>query len=125
MGGPDMAPQPPQRSEHPGEAVALLDTPTGSSLVTVRARALPARPLLGEASEGAVEAPSDCVDPEPTAARGGDEPRSREPRDDARPGSPHAHHPHAAPAAPGSLEPRGVPEHVARLGTERAEGEHT
>jgi len=30
MGGPDMAPQPPQRSEPPGEAVALLDTPTGS-----------------------------------------------------------------------------------------------
>src|SRR5712691_6586537 len=29
MGGPDMAPQPPQRSEHPGEAVALLDTPPG------------------------------------------------------------------------------------------------
>src|SRR5712691_7943508 len=28
MGGPDMAPQSPQRSEHPGEAVALLDTPT-------------------------------------------------------------------------------------------------
>jgi heme A synthase len=26
MGGPDMAPQPPQRSEHPGEAVALLET---------------------------------------------------------------------------------------------------
>src|SRR2546422_9322043 len=25
----DMAPHPPQRSEHPGEAVALLDTPTG------------------------------------------------------------------------------------------------
>jgi hypothetical protein len=25
MGGPDMAPQPPQRSERPGEAVALLD----------------------------------------------------------------------------------------------------
>src|SRR5712691_6416963 len=125
MGGPDMAPQTPQRSEHPGEAVALLDTPTGSSLVTVRARALPAQPLVGEASEGAVEAPSDSVDPEPTATRGGDEPRSREPRDDARPGSPHAHHPHAAPAAPGSLEPRGVPEHVARLGTGRAEGEHT
>src|SRR5712692_5366601 len=125
MGGPDMAPQTPQRSEHPGEAVALLDTPTGSSLVTVRARALPAQPLVGEASEGPDEAPSDCVDQEPTAARGGDEPRSREPRDDAHPGSPHAHHPHAAPAAPGSLEPRGVPEHVARLGTGRAEGEHT
>src|SRR2546425_8351732 len=30
MGGPDMAPQTRQRSEHPGEAVALLDTPTGS-----------------------------------------------------------------------------------------------
>src|SRR5712691_4745429 len=30
MGGPDMAPQTPQRSEHPGEAVALLDTPRGS-----------------------------------------------------------------------------------------------
>src|SRR5207244_8909684 len=30
LGGPDMAPQTPQRSEHPGEAVALLDTPTGS-----------------------------------------------------------------------------------------------
>jgi len=29
MGGPDMAPQTPQRSEHPGEAVALLDTPRG------------------------------------------------------------------------------------------------
>src|SRR2546425_554706 len=31
MGGPDMAPHPPQRSEPPGEAVALLDTPTGSA----------------------------------------------------------------------------------------------
>ena len=30
MGGPDMAPHTPQRSEPPGEAVALLDTPTGS-----------------------------------------------------------------------------------------------
>src|SRR5439155_15316322 len=66
----------------------------------------------------------DRVDPEPTAARDDDEPCSREPRDDARPGSPQAHHPHAAPAAPGSLQPRGVPEHVARLRTERAEGEH-
>src|SRR5713226_8521017 len=35
MGGPDMAPQTPQRSEPPGEAVALLDTPTGSSLAGV------------------------------------------------------------------------------------------
>src|SRR5207244_5803605 len=32
LGGPDLAPQTPQRSEHPGEAVALLDTPTGSWL---------------------------------------------------------------------------------------------
>src|SRR2546422_854933 len=32
LGGPDMAPQTPQRSEHPGEAVALLDTPTDSWL---------------------------------------------------------------------------------------------
>jgi hypothetical protein len=30
MGGPDMAPHTPQRSEHPGEAVALLDTPQRS-----------------------------------------------------------------------------------------------
>src|SRR5205809_7403451 len=35
IGGPDMAPQTPQRSEPPGEAVALLDTPTGSSLAGV------------------------------------------------------------------------------------------
>src|SRR2546429_5601926 len=35
IGGPDMAPQPPQGSEPPGEAVALLDTPTGSSLAGV------------------------------------------------------------------------------------------
>jgi hypothetical protein len=27
MGGPEMAPQTPQRSERPGKAVALLDTP--------------------------------------------------------------------------------------------------
>ena len=33
--GPDMAPQTPQGSEHRGEAVALLDTPTGSSLAGV------------------------------------------------------------------------------------------
>src|SRR5438132_13371320 len=32
MGGPDMAPQTPRRSERPGEAVALLDTPRGSWL---------------------------------------------------------------------------------------------
>jgi hypothetical protein len=30
MGGPDMAPQTPQRSERPGEAVAPLDTPQRS-----------------------------------------------------------------------------------------------
>ena len=30
MGGPDMAPHTPQRSEHPGEAGVLLDTSTGS-----------------------------------------------------------------------------------------------
>jgi hypothetical protein len=30
MGGPDMAPHTPKRSEHPGEAVALFDTPAGS-----------------------------------------------------------------------------------------------
>jgi hypothetical protein len=30
MGGPDTAPHPPQRSERPGTAVALLDTPRGS-----------------------------------------------------------------------------------------------
>ncbi len=29
MGGPDMAPHPPQRSERPRVAGALLDTPTG------------------------------------------------------------------------------------------------
>jgi len=28
MGGPDMAPHTPQRSERRGKAVALLDTPT-------------------------------------------------------------------------------------------------
>src|SRR2546428_12532267 len=28
MGAPDTAPQAPKRSEHPGEAVALLDTPS-------------------------------------------------------------------------------------------------
>src|SRR3989454_9344976 len=32
MGRPDMAPQTPRRSERPGEAVALLDTPRGSWL---------------------------------------------------------------------------------------------
>ena len=30
MGGPEMAPQTPQRSSRPGEAVARLDSPTGS-----------------------------------------------------------------------------------------------
>jgi hypothetical protein len=33
MGGPDMAPQTPQRSERPGETVALVDTPTRSQVV--------------------------------------------------------------------------------------------
>jgi len=30
MGGPDMAPHTPRRSERPGKAVALLDTPRGT-----------------------------------------------------------------------------------------------
>src|SRR3989454_5102404 len=64
------------------------------------------------------------VDPEPAAARGEDEPRAREPRDDARLRRAHAYDPHAA-SLPGLRESRRVPEHVARLGAARAEGEHT
>src|SRR5713101_3062560 len=62
MGGPDMAPQPPQRSEHPGEAATLLDTPTGSQLAAPLAPASPAHSMLGEVSEGAVtSAPSEVL----------------------------------------------------------------
>ena len=34
MGGPDMAPQPPQRSERPGVAVTLLDRLTSLDCLT-------------------------------------------------------------------------------------------
>src|SRR2546428_8636252 len=47
MGGPDMAPQPPQRSEHPGEAVALLDGEARArTAVTPAAPIAPAEPAL-------------------------------------------------------------------------------
>src|SRR3989442_14416865 len=47
MGGPDMAPQPAQRSEHPGEAVALLDGEARArTAVTPAAPIAPAEPAL-------------------------------------------------------------------------------
>src|SRR2546425_11305352 len=47
MGGPDMAPQTPQRSEHPGEAVALLDGEARArTAVTPAAPIAPAEPAL-------------------------------------------------------------------------------
>src|SRR3989442_13150396 len=47
MGGPDMAPQTAQRSEHPGEAVALLDGEARArTAVTPAAPMAPAEPAL-------------------------------------------------------------------------------
>src|SRR3989449_3339024 len=47
MGGPDMAPQPAQRSEHPGEAVALLDGEARArTAVTPAPPIAPAEPAL-------------------------------------------------------------------------------
>src|SRR2546428_1719316 len=47
MGGPDMAPPTPQRSEHPGEAVALLDGEARArTAVTPAAPIAPAEPAL-------------------------------------------------------------------------------
>src|SRR2546421_3512147 len=62
------------------------------------------------------------VDPEPAAARGCDEPRSRQPRDHAPRGRAHAHDPDTPAPEPRVPEPCSIPEDIARLGAERTEG---
>src|SRR2546428_12917357 len=62
MGGPDMAPQPPQRSEHPGEAVALLDGEARArTAVTPAAPIAPAEPALEPGQSNTSLAPPPCL----------------------------------------------------------------
>src|SRR6266403_4444156 len=53
MGGPEMAPQTPQRAERPGEPVALLDS---ASLQRVEGRRRSVAPAIGDDPEGLDEA---------------------------------------------------------------------